>query len=257
MERIEQKETGGISANALHTWGMLFLALGIIGKGVFQNQLLGMVSMSTQELLAAMSDPDMMMFATIGLLMQALETCAIPIFSFLLAQGWEKTRDRKAYFLRVLGVAILSELPYNLTMGGKLLDFGSRNPVFGLILSMAVLYFYGSYQEKSLKHWAVRAVVTVAAVLWSIMLKVEYGGAVVIIVVMLWLYRKKPMMRNVAGMAASMTCMLYSPLFLMAPMGMLAVHFYNGEKGPDNRLVNYLAYPAALLAVALVGQFIL
>ena len=44
---------------------------------------------------------------------------------------------------------------------------------------------------------------------------------------------------------------------MAAPMGFLAIHFYNGEKGEENRLVNYLAYPVILLAVGLAGAFLL
>ena len=36
----------------------------------------------------------------------------------------------------------------------------------------------------------------------------------------------------------------------------MTVHFYNGDKGADNRLVNYLSYPVLLLLFALVSFFI-
>lgn len=257
MDRLISKKQTGITANALHTWGMLFLALGVVGRSIFQNHLLGLGNVTGAQLLAAMDASEQaMMYATVGLVMQAMETCAIPIFAYLLVEGWQRTSDRKKYVLRVLGLAALSEIPYNFAMSSKLFDLSSRNPVFGLVLSMAALYFYGMYAEKGFKNTAIKAFVTIAAIVWGSMLKIEYGGCMVILTAVLWAYRSNTLMRNMAGATGAIICMLYSPMFLLAPMGMLAVHIYNGEKGEDNRLVNYLAYPVLLLAVGLAGTFL-
>lgn len=43
---------------------------------------------------------------------------------------------------------------------------------------------------------------------------------------------------------------------MAAPMGFLAIHFYNGEKGPENRIVDSLAYPALLLVVGAAGRLL-
>jgi len=257
MDRLISKKQSGITSNALHTWGMLFLTIGIVGKSIFQNRLLGAVGLNTQQLLAAMdASENAMMYATIGLVMQAMETCAVPIFAYLLVEGWQHTGSRMNYAKRVLGLALLSEVPYNLAMSGKLLDVSSRNPVFGILFCMIALYFYGVYEEKCFKNTTIKLLVTIGAFLWVTMLKIEYGGCLVILMGVLWAYRSNSLMRNMAGATGAIVCMLYSPLFLVAPMGMLAVHMYNGEQGEDNRLVNYLAYPAVLLAVAVAGIFL-
>lgn len=254
MERIREKKASGISRNALRTWGMFFLTLGIVGRSILQNRLLGLSSITAQELLDIMNGSEAaMVYATVGLVMEAIETCALPIFAFLLANGVQHTSNFWKYFGRVLGVAVLSEIPYNLAMSGKLFDFSSRNPVFGLVLAMIALYSYGKYTEKSAKNTLIKGVVTLAACLWCSMLSVAYGASMVIVVAVLWAFRKKPMLRNVAGATASILCSLSSLLMMAAPMGILAVHYYNGEKGEDNALVNYLAYPVILLVVALVG----
>ena len=61
------------------------------------------------------------------------------------------------------------------------------------------------------------------------------------------------MLRGMGGAVAALVCSVFSLFYMASPMGFLAVHFYNGEKGPDNRTVNYLAYPVLLLAVWAVG----
>ena len=48
--------------------------------------------------------------------------------------------------------------------------------------------------------------------------------------------------------------MLISPLYALAPLAFLAIHFYNGEKGTGNMIVNYAAYPVLLLGVWAVAK---
>lgn len=259
MERIRDTRHSGIHRNALRTWGMLFLVIGIVGRSIVQYRMLGLGIIAGEELLSVLeSSPNMMMAATMALILQALETCALPIFAFLLVEGYQHTSDLRKYLLRVLGVAVLSEIPYDLAMNGKLLDLSVQNPAFGLVLSLVVLYFYGTYAGKGMKNIFIKLLVTVCAMGWASMLRIEYAACMVLVVAVLKLYWDKPMLRNIAGATMTVICSVNSLFFMAAPMGFLAVHFYNGEK-PDeeNRYVNYLAYPVSLLAVALIGRFVL
>jgi len=256
MER--KPETTGISAGALHGWGMLFAALGVMGRGVLQNRLLGLGETTPQALLEAMQASDSTMaIATVSLVCQALETCAIPFFALLLVEGFRHTSDFRKYLLRVLGAAVLSEIPYNLAMSGKLVDLSSRNPVFGVALALVMLYFYSRFSGKSGKDLAIKALITLAALLWPVMLGITFGSALVLTAAVMWIFREKPLQRNIGGACAVILCSLSSPFYLAAPMGVLGAHFYNGEKGEDNRLINYLAYPVLLLFVGLAGILIL
>ncbi len=258
MERLNEQRPAGLGRPALRTWGFLFLTVGILSRSILQNQILGLRTMSAQELLNAMQTSEtVMIYATAALVMQAMETCAIPIFAFLLTEGMKRTQDFFRYFLRVAGLALLTELPYNLAMGGKLLDLSSRNPVFGLVIAMAAIYFYQRYSKKSLADILVRIVVSLAAVLWCAMLGIEYGGCTVVTVLVLWLLWDKPLMRNIAGATVVLACSIFSLFLLAAPMSFLAIHFYNGEQGEENRVMNYLAYPALLLMAGLAGLYLL
>ena len=255
MERLTRRKSfGGLNGNALRTWGLLFLAAGAVGRGTLQAHLLGTGQVSTQQLLQIMSESETAMnFATTSLILQAIETCAAPIFAALLVEGIQHTRDFRSYFLRVLGVALVSEIPYNLAMGAGILDLGTRNPVFGLVICMALVYFYRLYPGKKIRNVLIKVLVTVAAVLWCEMLKVTFGSALVIVVAVMWALRTNPLYRNFAGAAAAIVCSAISPFFLLSPMGFLAVHLYNGEKSTNSRTLNYLAYPVILAAAAAAG----
>lgn len=243
----------GSSAQALRYWGLLFLAIGIAGQTIIQNRMLGVGSVSGEKLFEELNDKENFIYATVAILAQLVQTCAIPIFCFLLVEGVKHTSSFKSYFLRVCGVALVSEIPYNLAMGGKLIDWNSRNPVIGLVLALVMIFLFKQFCDKSFKGVAIAVLVVVMAVFWVEMLRIVDGAATVILVAVLWFTRKKLGRQVFGGCVVMFLCMVISPLYFVAPMIFLVIHFYNGEPGEGNRVVNYLAYPVLLLGLWLVG----
>lgn len=256
MERIQPRRNRGINTSAIRLWGLLFVALGAVSMGLIQNRIMGMTT-GTDLLALLEQSPDMMTYATMAVAMQAMETCAVPIFAFLLAEGMEHTTDPKKYLFRALILAAVSEIPYNLVMAGKLLDFSSRNPVFGVALALIAIWFCKTYGKKNLKNFLIRTVLVVCAMLWCGMLRIRFGGALVVIAWVLWVFRRKPAVyRLMAGATVTTLCSVGNMLFVVAPMGFLPILFYNGEKGDSERNVNYGAYPVILLLTLAAGYFL-
>ena len=252
MERLGNSSPSGLHAGNLRAWGMLFAIAGIVSRSILQHQMLGVGLRSMQELMELMqSDQSVMAIATVALILQAVETVAVPIFVFLLAEGFLHTSDWKKYFARVAGLAVLTEIPYDLAMNGKMLEFTSQNPVFGLALCMVLLYFFKRFAGKKL----ICVIMTLAGLVWCLMLKVEHGIPMMLMSCVIYLFRNKRMFMGFSGMAAAALCTGISPFYLAAPMGFLAIHFYNGEPGNSSRLVNYLFYPVTLLLIGLVAKF--
>lgn len=244
----------GISRQALRTWGMLFLVLGIAGQSIVQNGMLGVNISTTEQLLLAMDNSETMVIASIGVILQFVQSCAVPLFAFLLIEGFLHTSSLKKYMLRVAGVALLAELPFNLAMSGEILDLNSRNPVFGVLLCLIMLYLYRSFAEKKAVNIVIKLAVTLFAILWVEMLHITDGAALVVLVAVLWLLRGKRTMQIFVGCIAGFLCTVFSIFYLAAPMSFLAVHYYNGEPGEENRIVNYLAYPVLLLVIGLIAK---
>lgn len=259
MERLaRQEKRNGITRTALRLWGMFFAAVGVAGEAILQHRILGMGTVSSQQLFDAMAaDSGLMIVATVALVLQAMQTCAVPIFTFLLVEGFQHTKDPVKYLLRVLGVAVISELPYNLAMGGSLWVTASRNPVFGLVMSLVMLLIFKRFEGKGFVKLMMKLLVTAAAILWCSMLKIQEGQCCVLMVALLWASRNMKHMRNIAACGAAACCSVFSPFYLASPMGVLAIFGYRGERGEENRLVNYLAYPVLLLAVGLAGNFLM
>lgn len=257
METLESQPKAGLSGDGLRAWGLIALAAGAIGKGLIQQKLLGLGALDTAGLLSLMDSSDSAMaLVTISLILQAVECCAVPIFAFLLAEGASHTQSFGRYLSRVLALAVAAEIPYNLVVSGTALSPASQNPAFGLVLALVVLYFCQSHSGPGLKNRAVQIAVTLAAMVWAAMLHITYGGCTVVLALVCWALRKKPMLRNLAGAGTAVACSLSSPFFLASPMSYLVMHTYNGSRGEAGNGVRYLAYPAILLLVWAVTVFL-
>ena len=69
MERVEVTKTRGLNRNVVRTWGLLFLTLGVMGRSILQNRLLGLGQISGNQLMDLMNASDeAMIFATIALI---------------------------------------------------------------------------------------------------------------------------------------------------------------------------------------------
>ena len=266
---ITYRKLPGISAQGIRIWGLLFLVVGALGYGVFGNVLIPSYGVDVNGIsLAPFS------MVTVGSVLQILYYCAIPIFSFLLVEGMKRTVSPKNYAIRVGLLAVATELPFNLCMGGKVfgaisfqngLHFDyeafSLNPVFGSLLCIIVLMIFQYFAEKNAKNIFMKLVIWLMAFMWVFMLHIEEANRMLVIVPVLWFFRNKKQMQVFLGcMVTVMSCIfnmntLATVGCLIAPLTFMLVHFYNEEPGEGNRLVNYLAFPVILLAVGLVAKF--
>ena len=254
MERLRTEQPKGLTTAGLRRWGMLFLLAGMFGRGILQTRFLGVSDLNNAELLETLAASDAaMMFATISLVLQFVESCAAPIFCLLLAEGFANTSDKDKYLLRVLGVAAISEIPFNFAMSAKFVDMSSRNPAFGIAMSLLLLYLYDRFSEKKVANVLLKVAFTLAAIFWCAVLKIENSIVCLVITLTFWIFRKKPMIRNLMAGIASMVGSIFSLFNLAAPLALVVIHFYNGEKGDENKLICYLFYPLALTACGIVG----
>ncbi len=246
MERLnENQPSQGFSASVLQAWGYLFVLLGI-GAAFIQNSLLGVSGMTGQQLLELMEKTENgMILITASIVMEALESCAVPIFALLLVEGFLKTTDFKRLLGGIALVALVSEIPYNLAFSGQVLDLSSRNPAFGLVVALVLLWFFRYFDQKGGKTALMKTVITVAAVLWCGMLGVQHGTFMVLMVVVWLLIRNKPYKILIGALAAAAGCLI-SLYYVAAPIGVLSIHFYNGQEGEGNKAL--ATYPLLLLA---------
>lgn len=248
-----RKTKYGLDRNLMTLIGLLLLALGAMGRGIIQTRFLGMGSVNSDQLLEILSASGGMQAAAAALVFEGLESCAAPIFAVLLVDGFRKSSDPQKYILRVLGVAILSEIPYNYVFSGKFLDMTSRNPVWAMVLGLLMLYLFNQYRGRQFSRCLIKLAVAAAAILWTLLFRVQFGPIMLLLVMVLWIMRDRPTLRLCLGAAVAVCCCVMNPLYMFSPFGFLIAHFYNEKKGFFIRPVQYLMYPLMLVLVGLAG----
>lgn len=243
--RGEQRRRKGLSVFRLKVIGAIFMALNVASVAILP---------------ALVDDPSQDMTAlTAIVLCAAASWIAVPIYSWLLFDGYRHTHNVWAYGLRLLVVAVVSEVPYDLIMAGKPFSLSVQNPVFGLLIALVVLAlvdwlakkYYGAFR------WTLTVLVIIAGLLWDLLLhvgvdqRVLYTGVLTLSFVMVFYFlnaRENSMMFT-AGLLGAVMC-------ITPAIGVVFLHYRNGEQGfkqPWTKWAFYVIYPVLLVFGALVA----
>lgn len=242
---VNPAKQAGISKQGLRCWALLFLAVGIVGYSI-------LVAMKPHYGTEFVMD-------TIGAVMELVQACAVPLFCFMLVDGIGHTKSYRNYFLRVLGLAVVCEIPFDLVYNDKVMDWSSQNPVLGFVVAMMMLYLIRSYAKKGIKTVLVNVLVVVMAILWVQFMQVKEGLPIILLVATFWYSRKKKGVQIFCGAVVTCLCTTFSVenlQYLMAPISVIFIHFYNGEPGEDNKWINYGAFPVIMMACWLIEKFV-
>lgn len=97
-----------------------------------------------------------------------------PIFCFLLVEGFGKTRSKTKYAVRLGLFALISEVPFDLALCAKVLEYEYQNVYFTLFLGMLALCAYDFFSKHRLPMVLQWALCIVGVVLSGIWLKVNF-----------------------------------------------------------------------------------
>ena len=248
-----------MTGNTLHTWAMVLLTLGTFSLSFLQHQLMLTGTTSPQEQVNALqASGTAMSFATVALLLKAVSASAVPVFALLLVEGFCNTGSYRQYLTRMGAAALISEIPYDLAISGKFWEPHYQNPMLGMVVCLVLLYLYDRYEMNRFSNMLIKVLVTALALAWGWMLRIDDSTCLTLMVIVMWAFREKHSQRNVAGVAVSILCCIGSPFYLGLPLGLILVHFYNGERTEqENRLLRYGAYPVMLLIAGILFQYVL
>lgn len=226
MNRLTHRRTIGLSGKPLFVCASIFLLAGILGTAI-QSHLMGPAGMTNSTLLAQMQEnPGLMTMATISLVFQALQACAIPIAAFLCTKVAESNLPFSKYLLILLGVAVVVQIPYTFLLAGT-----GLNVVFAIVMGMVLLYFFRRFPGKNAGHMLIKTVALLGTFLWSNILGIHCGASCVIITAVLWASRDKKTMQVFFGLIVTLLCSVFSIFNMIAPISFAVLHLYNGELG--------------------------
>ena len=116
---------------------------------------------------------------------------AFPMFAFMLVEGYHHTRSVKKYMLRLLVFAVVSEIPFDLMVGGSVLYPFHQNVMWTLLLGLGTMYLIDRLiggKQSPLRYLAAFAAVIVSAVL-ATLLMLDYFGYGILTVLTFYIFR--------------------------------------------------------------------
>lgn len=234
--------------------GTMLMTLYFFGQSVIRNGVLDAPNRTQQqmsELVAASYDA--YMFSGLASVMMLIGTVALPIFSYLLVIGLEKTSNVKRYILRILAAAVLTEIPYDLAVSGKLFDFGQQNFLWTILTALIMITLMRTFSGRSAAAVIVNILLICGGCIWAIFLRGIFGGGFVVMTAALYLLREHKGISILVGVIVSL-------MFITAPLGFIPVALYSGErKNTEQKMSKYGYYlycPIIALCFALMAKFV-
>ena len=189
-------------------------------------------------------------------LMSGIGRIAFPIFSFLLVEGFLRTRNVGNYVLRLGLCGLGSEIPYDLAFSGRIIDWHSQNVLFTLFLGLMALMLIRRLNNG--REEPVRRSVVVMIMAGIFLLAVfaefsrcDYGAIGVFLIISMYLFRKQETWRD---LVSGLLLVVLSPFEAAAAAAGPLIHRYSGERGKQTKYGMYLFYPGHLLLLSTARQ---
>lgn len=185
---------------------------------------------------------------------------AFPLFAFMAVEGYLHTRSLKKYLLRLLMLAVISEIPFDLLVSGSVFDPMHQNVIWTIILGLCCIRAFENISADLKK--MLSAVVIIASLAAAIIARVDYSSAGVLTLLAFYAFRGNTVRCRLMQLLslAFINLVLLGGIGFAFPYQALAVlplpiiWLYDGSQGPHNGFIkaaNYLFYPAHMLILAL------
>ncbi len=214
-------------------------------------------------------------FMSFGDWMTYIGRIAFPIFAFQIAEGYVHTSNFKRYALRLLGFAVITEIPFNLFYSSRFFNPYHQNVLFTLLLGLLAIRVIDSLKKnRNGKNIGL-------SVLWLLLIAIasvigfpDYGFLGMITVVMFYLFRDFPFawLLQLVGMVLINIVFFEGqvvpveifgkaaeiPIQGYAVFALIPIWLYGGRKGKGGKIVQYsfyAFYPVHMLILYLIRAF--
>ncbi|MBQ4066272.1 MAG: hypothetical protein IJD22_01385 [Clostridia bacterium] len=232
-----------------------------LGKGFslisgYALSLAGLFGMGIGARIKDLSIDKEMVFATAAIGMRAASAIAIPIFASLICREFENKKIKGKLLLALLFIALVCELPYDMLNSGMPFDAKGSNPVFGVLLSLIILWSTDRYKSSYAKGKLICICTSAAALFWAATLRICGGWAFVLLTAASSLLKNNSLLLPLSYAAILSAGSLISPYYILAPIGALAAaghHTCDTSKGLLQKSLP--TYPAMLIIIAVFFSF--
>ena len=198
-----------------------------------------------------------------------------PIFAFMISEGFIHTSNLKKYIFRLLGFALISEIPFNLFYGGSWFYPYHQNVMFTLLFGLlAIMLIDKAKKNRDAKTIVKTVFLLILLGIASFIGFVDYGFWGFLTVIMFYLFRNFPF-----AWVAQLIAMLLMNLILFegqtipveifghtkefaiqgfAVLALIPIWLYGGKKGKSSKFMQYgfyAFYPVHMIIIYLAVYF--
>ncbi len=206
---------------------------------------------------------------------------AFPIFAFLLVDGFHYTGSRRKYAIRMLGFALLTEIPFNLMTVRRVFNPIHQNVLWSYLLSILLMCIYEKISQR--KHLAARIllyiIVTAGFYVLGFITFVDYYGYGILMSALFYFTRRKE--TDTPAVSIFKALIQFAAMYYindemikglvisfdlfgleiemhkqtLALLALPLLWLYRGKQGPYNtaiRYTYYLFYPVHMLVLGLL-----
>ncbi len=195
-----------------------------------------------------------------------------PIYAFLIVEGYFHTKSLKKYVGRLTLFAVLSEIPFNLAMGGSVFNPLHQNVLWSFLISIWLIHLNEKAKGKLWRQILVGIATVFLGYVLGIVTFVDYYGSGILMVLVFYFFRQRKWwcyvgqficlayinFEMLSGFAYELK--LFGGTFYIARQGfamlaLIPIWLYRGKQGLHNKVFQYFCYafyPVHLLILGLI-----
>lgn len=179
---------------------------------------------------------------------------AFPLFCFLLVEGYFKTRSRKKYLFHLLLFGVISEVPFDMFTTASFFNMNWNNVMFTLTLALITIWMIDSLKVKMQNlpkalWYFVSVIIVLVMCIAAMYLSLDYEHHAILIGYFFYLFHDTPILSIPFGYAS-----MYTQPWALLGFGLTLT--YNGERGKQNKMLNYWFYPVHLLILGILRLYL-
>ena len=193
--------------------------------------------------------------------LRAVGRLSFPIFAYLLTEGYVHTKSFSKYFLRLLVLAIVSEVIYDYVFFDSFIYLGANNIFFTLSLGLLTLFLLDKSKVLINKYFkdkrdlviilpATYFLIIIIMGLLGEFLCFSYGMLGVFVISFFYLFKGNFPFLFIS--VSLITLILGEPMQYFSLFSLILIYFYNKKLGKSCKLFFYLYYPLHILILGLI-----
>ena len=192
--------------------------------------------------------------ATVSNLFDIIGRIAFPLFCFFVVEGYFKTRSRVKYLLYLLIFGVISEVPFDMFTTASFFNMNWNNVMFTLALVLITIWIIDTLKEKMKKlpkavWYIVSLLIVLVMCIVSMCLSLDYEHHAILIGYFFYLFYETRLLSIIFGYIS-----MYTQPWALLGFGLTLT--YNGERGKQYKMLNYLFYPVHLLILGILRLYL-